>query len=374
MRIGILTFHRAYNCGAMLQAWALKKALERMGHTVEFPACNHVGESPRLEFRPWRNPEKRGLPMILSILARMYLNIKSLPDKIFSFPVYDILRHHYRVFRGKHLPERKCNPSDFAQYYDLLISGSDQVFNEALDGGDTPLFLCENKPKNVRAIAYAASYGDKPLEREKLSRVVKALGNFTAVSMREAMSRDQLAFASGREIDEVLDPSLLMTAEEYEEIAEGNTPKEPYLFCYTVHRKSVFYTIAQELAKRLGVKCVIASCYHNSFYRAPKGIIYGVDAARLLRYVKNAKYVLAASFHGTAMSVVFNKQFLSLRGQVDEHESRPASLLRKIGCSNRLVNPTTSLEEMERLIREPLPDYSAALDSHRAASLECLFL
>lgn len=74
---------------------------------------------------------------------------------------------------------------------------------------------------------------------------------------------------------------------------------------------------------------------------------YSVSPDCLVQYARNAKYVLAGSFHGTVMGVMFKKPFLSLRGQVDLHESRPAALLRKIGRSNRLVNPTTSLDEMD---------------------------
>ena len=83
MKIAILTFHRAYNCGAMLQAWALRTVLERMGHVVEFPILNHVGERNRwlklIDFR------KRGMNLIRSFIGRFLLNI-------FSVPCEDTLR------------------------------------------------------------------------------------------------------------------------------------------------------------------------------------------------------------------------------------------------------------------------------------------
>ena len=60
MKIAILTFHRAYNCGAMLQAWALRTVLERMGHTIEFPILNHVGETKRWKI-PLIDANKKGL-------------------------------------------------------------------------------------------------------------------------------------------------------------------------------------------------------------------------------------------------------------------------------------------------------------------------
>ena len=375
MRIGILTFHRAYNCGAMLQAWALKKTLERMGHTVEFPACNHVGEDAkrfRFQFVGWQNPEKKGLRWFRSIIGRAYVNFLTVVFNVMSIPCEDLLRLRYRRFRRRFLQERECTPPEFGNYYDLMVSGSDQVFSDAHSREYAPTFFCNDKPSGLRAITYAASYGDKPLEGERLARVVKALDNFSAVSMRETLAKEQLSSYTQKEVSETLDPTLLVTPDDYAEIAGGKIPTDSYLFMYTLYTAPFFLETAKELARRLGVKCIIAPCYQYSRWKAPKGLTYSVSPDRLVQYARNAKYVLAGSFHGTVMGVMFKKPFLSLRGQVDQYESRPAALLRKIGCSNRLVNPTTSLDEMERLLRAQLPDYSAVLDKERAASLAWL--
>ena len=104
MRIGILTFHRAYNCGAMLQAWALKTVLERMGHQVEFPICNHVGETPRWRFCEWQNREKKGLQWIRSVVGRAYVNLRSIPYHLGSIPCEGVLRDRYKSFRREFLP------------------------------------------------------------------------------------------------------------------------------------------------------------------------------------------------------------------------------------------------------------------------------
>ena len=372
MRIGILTFHRAYNCGAMLQAWALKKVLERMGHVVEFPACNHVGERKRFHFLSWPGAEKTGWAWMRSILGRSYLNLRLLPYNLGSIPAEDVLRKRYWVFRNRFLSERVCEPADFGRYYDLMISGSDQVFSDVHSGDDAPVFFCENKPKNLRAIAYAASYGDKPLEGSRLARVMKALNNFSSVSVREKMAKDQISSHTSMAVAETLDPALLVKPDEYAEIADGEIPSEPYLFMYTITTAPFFLNVAKELARRLGVKCIIAPCYQYSRWKAPKGLTYSVSPDRLVQYARNARYVLAGSFHGTVMGVIFNKPFLSLRSQIDQYESRPAALLRKIGCSDRLVNPAVPIDEMERLLRDPLPDYASVLEKERAASLEWL--
>ncbi len=83
--------------------------------------------------------------------------------------------------------------------------------------------------------------------------------------------------------------------------------------------------------------------------------------------------MLAGSFHGTVMGLMFNKPFLSLRAQVDEYESRPAALLNMLGCSDRLVNPTTSIYDMEEMLRCEVPKRAFdLLDVKRHESLHWL--
>ena len=372
MKIGILTFHRAYNCGAMLQAWALKTVLERMGHRVEFPGCNSVGATNRWRFCEWCNREKKGLQWIRSVIGRAYVNLRLIPYNLGSIPCEGALQRRYKAFGLKYLPERRCYPAQFGEYYDLIISGSDQVFSDVHSKDDAPLFFCENKPNDLRAVAYAASYGDKPLEGERLARVVKALDNFDAVSVRETMAKTQLSALSPKTIAETLDPTLLMTPKDYDEIACGETPEEPYLFMYTLYTDPFFLDTAKELARRLCVKCVIAPCYQYSRWKAPQGLTYSISPDRLVQYARNAKYILAGSFHGTVMGVIFDKPFLSIRGQVDRFESRPAALLRKLGCEERLVNPSMSIDEMYRRLTSPLPDIGTRLAALRAESMNWL--
>lgn len=366
MRIAIVTFHRAYNCGAMLQSWALRTVLERMGHTVEFPVCNHVGEEKRWQY-DLINREKRGVQVLRSLLGRFMLNALSVPNE-------DILRYRYRRFRKANLPERVCSPAEFGKHYDLVVIGSDQVWSVKHTMSEAPLFFAESIPDCVRKIAYAASYGDKPLDDDPIKRVASSLYRFSHISVREPLAQKQLSGLTSRKIDVMLDPTLLLSAKDYDMIAyKGNTIREPYLFMYTLSTAPFFVNTAKQLADRLGVGCIIAPCYQYTRYGAAKGLTYSISPDRLVGFARGAKYVLAGSFHGTVMGLMFNKPFLSLRAQVDEHESRPAALLNMIGCGERLVNPTTSIEEMESMLRCEVPQSAYdLLKSKRDESLNWL--
>jgi len=348
LRIAIITFHRAYNCGAMLQAWALKTVLERMGHTVEFPICNHVGETKRWKYE-WINHDVHGMRVVRSLLGRVWINALSVPCE-------DILRMRYRRFRKAHLPERACAPTDFGKYYDLVVVGSDQVWSARHSLSEAPLFFAENLSESIRKIAYAASYGDKPLDDDLIRRVIASLDRFSHISVREPLAQKQLSSLSPRKIDVTLDPTLLLTANDYAAIAHnGDFVREPYLFMYTLSTTPFFVDTAKKLADRLGVRCIIAPCYQYTRYGAVKGLTYSISPDRLVGLARGAKYVLAGSFHGTVMGLMFNKPFLSLRAQVDEYESRPAALLNMIECGERLVNPLTSINDMEELLRHEVP-------------------
>ena len=258
-----------------------------------------------------------------------------------------------------------------SKYYDMVIVGSDQVWSAKHTCSDAPLFFAEDMPDCVRKIAYAASYGDKPLEDGDISRVASSLDRFATVSVREPLAQHQLAGISNKHIDVTLDPTLLLMDSDYGAIAAKlKSHKRPYLFMYTLSSAPFFINTAKSLSERLGVDCVIAPCYQYSRWGAPRGLTYGISPDRLVAYVRDAKYVLAGSFHGTAMAVIFKKPFLSLRVQVDEFESRPAALLNKIGCEDRLVNPTTDVDKMVALLKSNIsPRVFDLLAAERERSL-----
>ena len=369
MKIGILTFHRAYNCGAQLQAWALKRVLEGMGHTVEFPVCNHVGEVERWLAKT--NKKRHGVLRLASMGQALLRNA-------LSIPVEDVARARYRRFRERELPERVCGPGEFGDLYDALVVGSDQVWCEARAGECWPLFLGENWGAGTKAVAYGASWGDLPLDGAHLERIKAALGRFAAVSVRERYARDDLeraGVAPGR-VATVADPALLPDREEWERLARGvRPPKGRYLFMYNVTMKSPeAMRVARSVARRLGLRAVVASVYQYTRWGAPRGLAWGMSPERLLAYTAGAECVLACSFHGTVMGLSFGKPTLSLLLEPDGGRSRSGELLRGLGEEWRLATPQMPVEELaSRLGRGGPPATAvASLETARKTSLSWL--
>lgn len=371
MKIGVLTFHRAFNCGAMLQAWAMKTALERLGHSVEFPVCNHVGEIPRWVAHP--NPSKHGLNWVVSWGNAFVKNA-------LSVPVEDVARFRYGRFRVRHLPERICEPGDFGLLYDALVVGSDQVWNDFHAGRWMPLFLGENWGPEVRGVAYGASCGDLPPTAGHLERLRRGMERFAAVSVRERFMKDELERVGGGTecVEVVADPTLLPEREDYEMLAANvKPPRGRYLFMYNVMLPSgLAVKMARAVASRLGVRAVVSSVYQYTRWGAPCGLTWGLSPERLVAYTAAADYVLAVSFHGTVMGLMFGKPTLSLLEKPDGGRSRSGELLRLAGLGDRMVSLQTPVDEMCRILqRGGLPGgMDGALAHFRASSREWLAL
>lgn len=365
MRIAIITYHKAHNCGAMLQAWALQTFLCRAGHDVEFPSCNNVGVPRRWVELPGVR-KSRGLPKIRLWLSQCLINL-------FSIGWEDANRCAYSRFRKCFLREHDCMPEQFAEYYDCVIIGSDQVWHPIISKSDTPLFLAENIPTSVPVVSYAASFGDTIPAESALKRLLAALPRFKAISVREELAAATLHNA-GFAVKTVLDPTFLLRSEEYRPLVGSRSYRKKYIFLYAVSLSDFVLQSARKLASMLGLELVICGVYVKTRYRTPPECVWGVSPERMVTLIAYAEYVLASSFHGTALSVIFEKPFLSLRDDVDVHPTRISTLLGQLGLEDRIVNPSTSLEEMKSLLSKSpdWPSVSRKLDVMREQSVAYL--
>ena len=317
MRIGILTFHRALNCGAMLQAWALKTLLVRAGYDVGFIA-NHVGVTRR-----WH-----GFPKTGSILGRAKGTLLAIAKNVGSFGCLDVAIKRFGEFQAAHLPEvelRSC---------DAVVVGSDQVWRPELTAEETSLFLGETISDKLPMISYAASFGDRPPTDVEIKRLVKSLGQYKMLSVREPLVKDVLSTFIKRDIEVVADPTLLIEPGEYSHIAADVAPEKPYLFAYAVHATPFFVGTARAAAKRLGLNLVMTAANQSTRWNAPSGLTYGVSPDRMIGYLRGARCVVASSFHGTALSMLHGKPFICLREDGMNVKSRPVSFLLAVHLSS----------------------------------------
>lgn len=309
--IGILTFHRASNYGAVLQAYAMQKIFDERGHKAVILdyRCPAVEEG----HRPWGLFKRHRFPVVL---FRCLVAIRK--DLLFG------------AFRKKRLdlsiPMLAENLEKESGSYSLFVAGSDQVWNNTFSGMD-PAYMLEFAREEQR-YSYACSFGfdsfpegTKEVYRERLS-------GMQCVSVRENRAAD-LAGEIGYEARVDLDPTLLLSREKWEEFMTPAAVKTPYIFVYTVNPPVHLLDTARELSKRTGAEVL----YLNNQYKSDRDL-------KRLRYrtpeeyvglIAGAEYVLTNSFHGTAFSIMFKKKFKVELETAKKYNVRSRDLLSSCG-------------------------------------------
>lgn len=326
MKIGIVTFHRAHNCGAALQCAALVSVLRRMGHDVEVVDNNSIGETH------W--PDFGKITSLLGLcgwILRFFMSVDV---------AYKYFRN-YRLFYKRQIPmSSKCFGSVPKDRYDRIIVGSDQVFNPKITKSQAGAFLLENFGDEVVKCCYAASFGTPSLSAEYRSRFKVALSKFALLGFRETSAtricRDELGL--NLEMQTVLDPTLLLAAEDYEkfECPVRVSGKYVAIYCdYICQREARL--VADRIARRHGLQVVYIDQYRLSRFKMTKGDCIGVAPQEFLWLIRNAEYVITTSFHGTAFSLINCKRFVVIRPHGHPMNERVVDLLNRLGIPQQVV-------------------------------------
>ena len=358
MKIGILTFHYAHNCGACLQAFALKQYLLNQNQTVEI--------------LNYKNPKIRDLyPPKLKVKFLLYdfKHPKELGKKITLLRNYRFghseWKRQYRKFENfidKYLLESNAtelSESEIKQLdYDLFIAGSDQIWNKTLTGGYDKIYLLNFETKAKKAY-YAASCGSNELPEEDL----KAFGNVFIKNNRYSSVREP-AFASflsktfNYNIPSVVDPCFLLSKSDYNKIfsLDKATQSKKYLFAYFISEKNKrIRDMVYVIANALGLDII------EFHYRKGRDLnkpyqTSDMGPEEFLKYIYNAEFVITNSFHGTVFSIMFEKQFYS----VYDEDARKDNLLAKTNLSSRHIKDFTGVDLNQKIdfSKVNLDDYS----------------
>ena len=247
--IGILTFHRASNYGAVLQAYALQNVIDGFGREaviVDY-RCRTVEEG----HRPWGMFKRHKFPVVL---FRCCVAMKK--DSIFG------------AFRRDRLKlSGPVQPEDLEKIQDdyVLLAGSDQVWNNKLSGMDQAYMLTFAREQQRYSYACSLGFDEFPEGTKELYR--EWLSGMQCISLRENRSVD-LIETIGYDARADLDPTLLLSRARWESFMTPAQRPEPYIFVYTVDGDINLLNAARELSSRTGVKIL----YLNNEYRKNRDI------------------------------------------------------------------------------------------------------
>lgn len=345
MRIGILTFHRALNYGAVLQAYALSETLSRnediQAEIIDY-RCKYIEDC----YKPL--VIVGGINIKNAIIAILTMRSRIVRRKKFDHFLNNALKkseNHYS----------RAELAGINDVYDCFITGSDQVFNDVCTGMDKSYFL-DFVANSEKKFSYAASFGFEQIPSQYRDLYKQLLSDFEDISVREEAGRGIVRDLLGREVRVNIDPVFLLGREDWKKIAKK--PKENnYILLYLLQPSESIIQFAKNLSRKTGCKILLM---HLHFFK-PNGIkqITNAGPEEFLGYFENASYVVTNSFHGTAFSVIFHKQFfVEYQTTAAARNSRQQNLLKMLGLTDRVITIET---EKELLLNADDPiDFDAA--------------
>ncbi|WP_066376535.1 MULTISPECIES: polysaccharide pyruvyl transferase family protein [unclassified Anabaena] len=312
-KIGIITYHHAINYGANLQAYALWKTLKNQNHDVEI-----------IDYRPFK-------------AIKQYFFGSSFISHLIKAPkVEKFLNTQIKL--GKPTTYSRTNLPKQCQDYDVLITGSDEVWNiNSFRGFDPSYFLDFSSQEGIKKISYAASFGSTTTLGIHQEEISKLLGQFSAISVRDLNSLKLVTEEGKCQAQQVLDPTFILG--DYSEIMSDIKYDKKYLLIYGNVLNPQEADLIKALAKRNGLEILSVGCNNKI---ADKNLVT-VSVSDWLGYYNRASYVVTSFYHGTIFAILFGKPFTFLSRA--NKSIKVNDLLKSIGLENRIFAPSVDLNK-----------------------------
>lgn len=336
-RVSIITIIDNNNFGTFLQAYALCRKVEDLGYKPEL--VDYCRKHLLAKNRWWKSMQQTWNPL------RWIVRTKSIIDS-------HLLHQKDRKFIKKNLSKRICHTVDeirnSIQPADVYMTGSDQVWNSIHNQGLDRAFYLDYAPTGAKKVSYAASVGMPEFQDWERKETKLLLEQYKHITLREDSAIKLLGSLGLDEskLTSVLDPTLLLTKEDwFKAIKLPRLHTEKYLLVYSVEEKpqdAVINKVAKQIAKERNLKVVgvyygnsynrIECCDYNHFRATP-------DVFLSLMYY--ADFVVVSSFHGTAFSINFGKDFYTI--MPNRFNSRVNNILHLLGLEDRLISNNDSM-------------------------------
>ncbi len=344
--IGIITMHKVINYGSALQAYALQKALEKIGYQSEiidyiYPNTYHKS----LQKVSW----------LKALLIQIWQMFWENPGKKKERKFNEFYKANLKLSADSYNSQKEIEENP--PLYDVYITGSDQVWNPKYIGVDTSFML--SFIHDVRKMSYSASFATSliPINYQKLYS--KYLNEYDAISVREQNGVEVVKELIGKDAKVVLDPTLLLEKKDWTILAGTSLLQidYPYILVYILGYSFNPYPYVTQFIKYLqdkthyhvvllnmsNLKSLSLKNITRVSYAAPQDFVYLFSKASL---------VVTDSFHGTAFSLNMETPFFSLVKSEKFSDSRVASLLSLADASDRGIKlgqdfPKKSCFEMD---------------------------
>lgn len=362
MNVGILTFHGVDNYGAVLQAWSTTHWLQQHGvrpEIIDYRPYEVYKRYRVFQAYGYRNNPRRLLADGLKAwkTVKRQANFKRFRQE--NLPVSDKVFYSFDELK------------EIGSAYDSYLCGSDQIWNPKLTRGFDPSFFLRFVQDGAKKIAFAPSVAIKGLSEAQIAAIAEYTADFHALSIREQETIDVLQPYCAEKIYQISDPVFLSEASDFDALARYGNSKKPFVFLYVIGAakdNAGIIRAAEALAKRENCRLVYIIDGNSRSVRIHGKNLFGCNPKRFLGAIKNAKYVVSNSFHATAFSVLFQKQFYAFLKP--NTGSRVQGLLSEFGLEDRICRSGADLEKKVELIDyTPVPAKLARIRQNSEAYL-----
>lgn len=331
-KVGILTFHDAHNYGAVLQAYALKTYIRKIGYDAKIINYHHhkiPNGFPRDGY------EKRW-------------------DKFDKF-IKELSDYEENVYTS----EEELEKHDI----DFWVCGSDQIWNIEITRGFNRGFFLDFKTRGKK-IAYAVSMGIPELPEKYEERFKNSLNGLDNISVREETLKQYAKKFTRKKVTKVLDPTLLLEQSDYDDLLLDNKYGD-YILIYALGPDERLTQIAKKISAEKNVKIIELNDKKQDNYFCEQVSDAGPD--EFLTLIKNAKAVVTNSFHGTIFSIIFGKEFYTITRL--NRNSRMENILDIVGMRDRLID---KVEEVDNVKEQNYDEAYSNLDKEKIKSQDFL--
>lgn len=327
-KAGIVTFHTALNYGAVLQTYALQKFANSIG--IENEIINYDCPFIKKCYSPFFISGKK----VINSLIRGIVFRGKIKKKRKNFDLF--LKEYICLSKKYNNINEMQQDSDKYKYF---ISGSDQVWSPISANFDEFYFL--PFANNLQKYSYAASIGTTKLSIEEKNILKKRLDGFQFLSVREESAKKILEeLTNVNEIDVHVDPTLLLTKNDWKEMTKKSLVKDKYLLIFNVEKPINNVNFAKKMARQKNLEVV----YINDRTLFKDKEIKYVEAPSPNDFISlfaNADMIVTNSFHGTVFSIIFEKEFFVEYENKKARNIRSEALLKKLNINHREI---TSVE------------------------------
>lgn len=297
-KIGLMTFHFVNNFGGALQAYAVRRTVEK----------NFNAEVNTIDYQNWfiRFTDFVRLFPVTTNPKEILSGIKTMNKRFGRAKKFKAFSKKYHNLTERYNTSKEVERKITG--FDKYICGSDQIWNPFITMGVAPCYFLDFEKDQNKKISYAPSFGSHKIKEQYWKEVSELIKDFKFLSVREEAGAEFIKELTGKDALRVIDPTFLLTKEEWSEVAVSPERKDPYILLYIMQRDESVYEYARNLKEKTGCKIIEVSRYGYKPDFIDESVI-DIGPAEFLGLIKDATYVCTNSFHGFTFSLIFEKEF-----------------------------------------------------------------